>query len=55
MPTDDRGDDIDVRMDDVFLGGSTCEVPAVLLNPYPDDALRRVKSFRLARRPSSPA
>lgn len=38
VPTDDRGEDIDIRMDDVFIGGSPCEVPEVLLNPYPDDA-----------------
>lgn len=37
IPTDDDGDDIYVRMDDVFAYESSCEVPAVLLNPYPDD------------------
>jgi hypothetical protein len=36
VPTDDRGKDIDIRMDDVFIDRSTCEVPSVLLNPYPD-------------------
>jgi hypothetical protein len=38
IPTDERGKDIYVRMDDVFIADSTCEVPGVLLNPYPDDA-----------------
>lgn len=38
IPTDDHGDDIYLRMDDVFFTDSTCEVPAVLLNPYPDNA-----------------
>jgi len=37
VPTDDRGADIDIRMDDVFLDSSTCMVPEVLLEPYPDD------------------
>ena len=37
IPNDENGDDIDLRMDDVFIDGSTCEVPDVLLNPYPDD------------------
>lgn len=37
VPTDDRGTHIDVRMDHVFLDSSTCEVPEVLLEPYPDD------------------
>ncbi|MEV7396749.1 hypothetical protein [Aeromicrobium sp. NPDC092404] len=38
IPTDDRGEDIWVRMDDVFLTESTCEVPVELLDPFPDDA-----------------
>lgn len=38
IPTDERGKDIYLRMDDVFFTESTCEVPAVLLNPYPDDS-----------------
>jgi len=38
LPTDDRGRDIDVRMEDAFLDGSTCRVPEVLVNPEPDDA-----------------
>ncbi len=37
VPNDDRGNDIDLRMDDVFIGSSACEVPEALLNPYPDD------------------
>jgi hypothetical protein len=37
IPTDDRGEDIYVRMDDVFISDSTCEVPWVLLNPYPEN------------------
>ena len=38
IPTDDHGDEIYLRMDDVFFTESTCEVPEVLLNPYPDNA-----------------
>lgn len=38
LPTDDRGREIYVRMDDAFLDGSTCRVPEVLVNPEPDDA-----------------
>jgi hypothetical protein len=37
IPTDEDGHDIYVRMDEVFLGDSGCEVPAALLNPYPED------------------
>ena len=36
IPTDDHGDDIDLRMNDVFFIESTCEVPQVLLEPYPE-------------------
>jgi hypothetical protein len=38
IPTDDRGEDIYVRMDDAFIGESSCEVPSVILNPYPEDS-----------------
>lgn len=38
VPHDDRGRDIDVRMDDVFFTESTCVVPEVLVEPYPGDA-----------------
>lgn len=37
IPTDDRGKDIYLRMDDAFLGEATCDVPGVLINPYPED------------------
>lgn len=37
IPKDEHGKDIYLRMDDVWLGESTCEVPGVLLDPYPDD------------------
>lgn len=36
VPTDDHGRHIDIRMNDVFIDGSTCKVPVVLLNPYPE-------------------
>jgi hypothetical protein len=38
IPDDDRGRDIYLRMDDVFFGDSSCEVPEILLNPYPGNA-----------------
>jgi hypothetical protein len=38
IPKDSDGDDIYLRMDDVFFYESTCEVPKELLNPYPDDS-----------------
>lgn len=37
IPNDDNGDEIYHRMDDVFVYESSCEVPGVLLYPYPDD------------------
>ena len=37
IPTDEHGKDIYLRMDDAFLGEPSCEVPAALLNPYPED------------------
>ena len=37
IPKDDDGDDIYLRMDDVFFTESTCEVPRALLNPYPEE------------------
>ena len=38
IPTDEHGKDIYLRMDDAFLGEPSCEVPAALLNPYPEDS-----------------
>ena len=38
IPEDPDGDDIYFRMDDAFVQESTCEVPRVLLNPYPENA-----------------
>lgn len=38
IPTDDRGEKIYVRMNDVFFYESTCTVPSVLLFPIPEDA-----------------
>ena len=38
MPVDRDGVPIDVRMRDVWIGDVACEVPAVLVNPYPDDS-----------------
>jgi hypothetical protein len=37
IPNDERGKDIYVRMDDAFLVQTSCEVPDILINPYPDD------------------
>jgi hypothetical protein len=36
IPTDEDGNDIYLRMNDAFLGESSCEVPDAVLNPYPD-------------------
>jgi hypothetical protein len=38
IPTDEHGDEIDLRMNDVFFTESTCTVPQVLLDPYPEDS-----------------
>jgi hypothetical protein len=34
IPQDAHGEDVDVRMDDVWIGDPACEVPQVLLDPY---------------------
>ncbi|VXB32784.1 hypothetical protein [Aeromicrobium sp. 9AM] len=36
IPTDEHGNEIDLRMNDAFLGAPACEVPSVLLEPYSD-------------------
>jgi hypothetical protein len=36
IPYDEDGQQISVRMDDVFIDSSVCEVPEVLVKPYPD-------------------
>lgn len=37
IPRDEDGDRIHERMDEVWFAGEACEVPAELLNPYPED------------------
>lgn len=37
IPRDPHGDQIDKRMDEVWLTTPACEVPEALLYPYPDD------------------
>lgn len=37
IPRDSSGNDIYLRMDDVWLDGRGCEVPEALLNPYPEN------------------
>lgn len=37
IPDDEDGHDIHLRMNDVWLGESACEVPRVLIYPYPED------------------
>lgn len=38
VPEDSNGRDIYVRMDDAFIEKTTCQVPGVLLNPYPESS-----------------
>lgn len=38
LPLDADGDPVHLRMNDVWLGATVCEVPAALLSPYPDQA-----------------
>lgn len=38
IPEDARGEDIDVRMGEVWLGKSSCDVPEVLVDPFPNES-----------------
>ncbi|AXT85178.1 hypothetical protein C6I20_08250 [Aeromicrobium sp. A1-2] len=38
MPLDPDGVPVNVRMEDAWLAESSCDVPSVLVSPYPDDS-----------------